>query len=479
MINVYGSDGDDTFDLSGDTTQQFVVWSKGNDTVIGGLDIASNPNTFLVTESYALLAGNQGLTLNNSSGTMDITTSYGTSTYSNLEVIEGTSYNDIITGSTKSDDLRPGKGGNDVITGGAGSDNFNAIASTVSSVKITDYEAFEKIEFDNANSLFGFNNSNIKTAITTSTSNGGTHLSIGTNAITKNNIVELANGSFDISSIAVENNGSQAEVYLKTQNDSVTHYSVDFDNTKYYIKDYSEGAKIGFNVNFGVISQFINTSYNISYNQTTDQTHITVSGFAGTFSDLVLVDGEYAGSAGINNTSGELEIELDAQVGAVTDGNNSTNVVFDDDAIGAVVGITVSAIDKDTNDIVRYTLSDSADGRFAIDSVTGVVTVADPSKLDASVNSSHNITVLATSENVSSGTSTTSSKTFSISILKDMPVGPVTDANTGANQVSESAARNTLVGITASATDPDSWDTVSYALENDYNGAFKIDKMMS
>ena len=101
---------------------------------------------------------------------------------------------------------------------------------------------------------------------------------------------------------------------------------------------------------------------------------------------------------------------------------------------------------------------------------------ADPSKLDASVNSSHNITVLATSENVSSGTSTTSSKTFSISILKDTPVGPVTDANTGANEVSESAARNTLVGITASATDPDSWDSVSYALENDYNGAFKIDK---
>ena len=78
------------------------------------------------------------------------------------------------------------------------------------------------------------------------------------------------------------------------------------------------------------------------------------------------MDGEYAGSAGINNTSGELEIELDAQVGAVTDRNNSTNVVFDDDAIGAVVGITVSAIDKDTNDILRYTLSDSADGRFAM-----------------------------------------------------------------------------------------------------------------
>ena len=45
---------------------------------------------------------------------MKITTSYGTSTYSNLEVIEGTSYNDIITGSAKSDDLRPGKGGNDI-----------------------------------------------------------------------------------------------------------------------------------------------------------------------------------------------------------------------------------------------------------------------------------------------------------------------------------------------------------------------------
>ncbi len=62
---------------------------------------------------------------------------------------------------------------------------------------------------------------------------------------------------------------------------------------------------------------------------------------------------------------------------------------------GAVVG-SVSRNDVDWGDNATYTMIDDAGGRFAIDSDTGEVTVADTSKLDHEVFDSHIITVRAT-----------------------------------------------------------------------------------
>lgn len=53
-------------------------------------------------------------------------------------------------------------------------------------------------------------------------------------------------------------------------------------------------------------------------------------------------------------------------------------------------------------------------------------------------------------------------------------VGAVTDNNGDTNTVAENAANDTLVGITALATDPDAGDTVSYSLTDDAGGRFKI-----
>lgn len=64
---------------------------------------------------------------------------------------------------------------------------------------------------------------------------------------------------------------------------------------------------------------------------------------------------------------------------------------------------------------MTYTLDDNAGGRFAIDSVTGVVTVANGSLLDYETATSHNITVRATSWDTS-----TTTLTFTID-LNDLP----------------------------------------------------------
>ena len=64
-------------------------------------------------------------------------------------------------------------------------------------------------------------------------------------------------------------------------------------------------------------------------------------------------------------------------VGALSDVDATANAVDENATVGTVVGITASASDADaTNNTITYTLQDNDGGRFAINSSTGVVTVA-------------------------------------------------------------------------------------------------------
>lgn len=58
------------------------------------------------------------------------------------------------------------------------------------------------------------------------------------------------------------------------------------------------------------------------------------------------------------------------------DDDPAPDFVASDAAIGTTVGITVSAMDPDAGDSFKFSLSNNAGGMFAIDAVTGVVTVA-------------------------------------------------------------------------------------------------------
>jgi T1SS-143 domain-containing protein len=151
----------------------------------------------------------------------------------------------------------------------------------------------------------------------------------------------------------------------------------------------------------------------------------------------------------------------------LADSDGATNTVAEGAANGTAVGLTANATDVNGG-TVTYSLSDNAGGRFAIDSTTGVVTVADGTKLDYETKTAHQITVVASDP---SGAST--SKIFTINVGDVAPSTP-TDSNAANNTVSEGAANGTLVGITASSSDVNG-GTVTYSLTDNAGGRFAID----
>ena len=81
---------------------------------------------------------------------------------------------------------------------------------------------------------------------------------------------------------------------------------------------------------------------------------------------------------------------------AVLKGTASTfSPLLEGAANGTVVG-AASATDPDAADNLTYSLADNAGGRFAIDPKTGVITVADGSKLNYEASASHTIAVKVT-----------------------------------------------------------------------------------
>ena len=107
------------------------------------------------------------------------------------------------------------------------------------------------------------------------------------------------------------------------------------------------------------------------------------------------------------------------------------------------------AIDADaTNHIVSYTLLDSADGRFAINSQTGEVRVADGTRLDYEADRSHDIRVQAISNDGS-----VSQTTFTIQVLNAQ------ERPTAVNEIYATTYIEDLVipaaGVLANDFDPD------------------------
>jgi len=151
-----------------------------------------------------------------------------------------------------------------------------------------------------------------------------------------------------------------------------------------------------------------------------------------------------------------------------TDTNGAANSVAEGAAVNTLVGITANSTDAEQ--AVTYSLaSDSSGGGFKIDATTGVVTVADPSKINFETAAGHAYTITVNSNDGYTSTS----QSFTINVTDIAPSTPV-DSNAGANTVAEGAAANTLVGITASSTDVNG-PGVTWSLSNSANGAFKID----
>ncbi|WP_350333054.1 cadherin domain-containing protein [Coralliovum pocilloporae] len=157
-------------------------------------------------------------------------------------------------------------------------------------------------------------------------------------------------------------------------------------------------------------------------------------------------------------------------VSAISDTNSAADAVLENASVGSSVGITASASDADGTDSVTYSLSDDAGGLFAIDANTGEVTVA--GSIDREAAASHTIEVTATSTD---GSTSTQSYTINVGDVNEFGTGATTDTDAAANSVAENAANGTKVGITASASDADATDSVTYSLSDDADGRFTID----
>ena len=177
----------------------------------------------------------------------------------------------------------------------------------------------------------------------------------------------------------------------------------------------------------------------------------------------VLSTGPVTNSKTVSQT---IDIVVAPLKGAITDETLSGGSVLENAANGTVVG-TVLGVDSLPGATLTYTLTDNANGRFAINANTGVITVANGSLLDFETATSHNIQV-----QVNDQTGASFVKPFKITV-GNVNEAPTDETLTGGSVVGN-PTNGTSVG-TVHGVDPDAGSTFTYALINNTEGAFAID----
>ncbi|WP_162240555.1 beta strand repeat-containing protein, partial [Bradyrhizobium viridifuturi] len=155
----------------------------------------------------------------------------------------------------------------------------------------------------------------------------------------------------------------------------------------------------------------------------------------------------------------------DVAPSAPVDSDVTTNHVVEGAAAGSTVGITASATDINGPAVTYSLVGDTSGGGFTINATTGVVTVADPTKIDYETSgATHSYTITA---QASDGTLATS-QTFTIAVDDAAPSTPI-DSDATANHIVEGAAAGSTVGVTATTTDVNG-PPVTYSLTGDTSG---------
>ena len=129
--------------------------------------------------------------------------------------------------------------------------------------------------------------------------------------------------------------------------------------------------------------------------------------------------------------------DVNEPVSMSVDLNASENRILETSSSGGNVALVAEAIDPDfTNSQVTYSLSDDAGGRFEIDPSTGQVSLSNSSLIDYDVANTHEVTVLATSQD----TSTAETK-FQIDVAK------IDDADSAANAINLQSFDGAYFGV--------------------------------
>jgi len=132
--------------------------------------------------------------------------------------------------------------------------------------------------------------------------------------------------------------------------------------------------------------------------------------------------------------------------------------VAENAANGTVVG-TVSGTDSDTGDTRTYSLTDNAGGRFAINSSTGQITVANRSLLNYESVTSHNLTVRVTDSG-----GLTYDETFTINVTDVNEAAPRITSNGGGATALINIAENATAVTRVTASDADTRQTLAYSI---------------
>ncbi len=143
--------------------------------------------------------------------------------------------------------------------------------------------------------------------------------------------------------------------------------------------------------------------------------------------------------------------------------------VNENSPVGTVVG-AVMASDVDTGAVLTYAIdAGNTNGAFAIDPVTGQITVLNPAALDFETTPQY---LLAVSVTDSVGAPQSATITIDLNGLNETP----TSLNLSSASVNENSLLGTPVGQ-LSSTDVDTGDTATYSLVDDAGGLFVVDSL--
>ena len=129
---------------------------------------------------------------------------------------------------------------------------------------------------------------------------------------------------------------------------------------------------------------------------------------------------------------------------APTNATLSGGIVAENSANGTVVG-TVTGVDPDQGAVLSYALVTDAGGRFAINSASGAITVANGTLLDYESATSHSVTVRVTDQD-----GLTFDKLFTIALTN--VAGVTLTGTSAANTLNGTAEEDTLSGLAGNDT---------------------------
>lgn len=169
--------------------------------------------------------------------------------------------------------------------------------------------------------------------------------------------------------------------------------------------------------------------------------------------------------AGGNTVSGTVTVTVNPVPDAPTALEIDGLEIAENAAAGVVVG-ALSTQDPDEGDSFTYTLSEDADGRFAIDG--DALVVAEGAELDFEADADWDVTLVSTD---SDGLSISRTVTVSLTDVNEAP----TAVDLSPNSIEENAAGGLEVGV-LSTQDPDEGESeFIYELVDDAGGRFALD----